>query len=298
VLPLSEHPKAPLMPSPFSRKYIPFLDDLPMPSNFSPDIINQIYQSAYDYGYEVILAVSQENQDYEIKHIQTLLAMCVDGLLISITGGTKDYKIFNVAKNRNVPLVFFDRVKNDKSFSHVVSDDLMGVYKAIGYIVESGYKSMAFIGGMRSTNIGKDRVNGFKNAVKDHQIRDKNINIIKVGFEEIDGFNGMIELSKSKNSVPEVVFCVTYPVAVGVMRACEELGLNIPKDLNIMSFGGSNYNHFIKPSLSYVGQTIDEIGKRATSKLIDHINNPKAEIEHIKVPTELIIRDTCLKRQK
>ena len=94
--------------------------------DFFPDIINQIYKSASDFGYEVILAVSQEKESNEIKHIQTLLAMCVDGLLVSITEETNDGKIFQVSKDRDVPIVFFDRIKEDKNFSHVVSDDLMG----------------------------------------------------------------------------------------------------------------------------------------------------------------------------
>ena len=52
----------------------------------------------------------------------------------------------------------------------------------------------------------------------------------------------------------------------------------------------------MKPSLSYVKQPIKEIGERATAKLIDHIKDNKANIEHIKIPTEIIIRDTCIKR--
>ena len=263
--------------------------------DFFPDIINQIYQSAYDFGYEVILAVSQESQEHEIKHIQTLLAMCVDGLLVSITGETKDSKIFKVVKDRNVPLVFFDRVKNDKDFSHVVSDDSRGAYNAVSHIVEAGYTSIAFIGGISSTNIGKDRINGFKKAAKKF-LKGKKIVIIAGGFEEVDGYNGTIKLAKSASALPEVIFCVTYPVAVGVMRACEELDIDIPNDLNIMSFGGSTYNHFIKPSLSYIKQPIEKIGKKATSKLIEHIKNSKTKVEHIKIPTNIVIRDTCKKR--
>ena len=54
--------------------------------DFFPNIINQIYQSAYNFGYEVILAVSQESQEHEIKHIQKLYAMCLDGLIVSRNG--------------------------------------------------------------------------------------------------------------------------------------------------------------------------------------------------------------------
>ena len=264
--------------------------------DFFPDIINQIYKSASDFGYEVILAVSQEKESNEIKHIQTLLAMCVDGLLVSITEETNDGKIFQVSKDRDVPIVFFDRIKEDKNFSHVVSDDLMGVYKAVSYIIKSGYKSVAFLGGMKSTNIGKNRIRGFKKAVNDYKMNKNEIIIVEGGYEEIDGYKGMQQLLEIKNKLPEVIFCVTYPVAVGVMRAVEKLNINIPKDLNIMSFGGSTYNHFMKPSLSYVKQPIKEIGERATAKLIDHIKDNKANIEHIKIPTEIIIRDTCIKR--
>jgi len=262
--------------------------------DFFPYIINQIYQTAYDLGYEVILAVSQENKDYEIKHIQTLLAMCVDGLLVSITRETKNYKIFKVVKNRNVPLVFFDRVKNDKNFSHVVSDDFDGVYKATTHIIKSGYDSIAFIGGIKSTNIGKYRISGFRKAIQDSALDKNKTTIIQGGFEEVDGYNAMRALMKKKNHIPDVIFCVTYPVAVGVMRASEESHIKIPQDLNIMSYGGSTYNHFMKPSLSYVKQPIEEIGRKATSKLIDHIRDSKTMVEHIKIPTDLIIRDTCI----
>ena len=264
--------------------------------DFFPDIINQIYKSASDFGYEVILAVSQEKESNEIKHIQTLLAMCVDGLLVSITEETNDGKIFQVSKDRDVPIVFFDRIKEDKNFSHVVSDDLVGVYKAVSYIIKSGYKNLAFLGGMKSTNIGENRIKGFKKAINEYKIKKSEVIIVEGGYEEIDGYKGMQQLLEIKNKLPEVIFCVTYPVAVGVMRAVEKLNISIPKDLNIMSFGGSTYNHFMKPSLSYVKQPIKEIAERATAKLVDHIKDNKASIEHIKIPTEIIIRDTCIKR--
>ena len=265
--------------------------------DFFPDIINQIYQTANDSGYEVILAVSQEDKDYEIKHIQTLLAMCVDGLLISITRETKDYQIFKVAKRRNVPIVFFDRViKNDKKFSYVVSDDSLGVYNAMKHIVQAGYNKIAFVGGTLSTNIDKDRIQGFKKAIKDHGLFAKNIKVIKGGYEEVDGYIGMKKLSQLKKRKPEVIFCITYPVAMGVMRAAEELNIKVPSELDIISFGGSNYNHFIKPTLSYVKQPISKIGKMATFKLIDHIKDPNTRVEHIKVETKLVIRETCVQR--
>jgi len=265
--------------------------------DFFPDVIDHIYQTAYEIGYDVILAVSQENSENEIKHIQTLLAMCVDGFLISITGETKNTKIFDLIRERNVPLVFFDRVKSDlSSSSYVVSDDYNGVYAAMNQIIDSGYKKIAFIGGSLTTNIGKDRVDGFKKAIKDFNLNIKNSWIVEGGFSERDGYNGFNKILRQnkKNLLPEVVFSITYPVGIGVMRAAKESNINIPNDLNIMCFGGSHYNHFIQPSLSYVRQPVEKIGRLATSMLIDHIKNPDLDIQQIKISTDVVMRDTCL----
>src|SRR5690554_6344832 len=78
--------------------------------DFFGSIIEHIYKIASANNYEIILTVSRENAEREKKQIQTLLAMKIDGIIISITKETKDYEIFDLVKSRGVPLVFIDRV--------------------------------------------------------------------------------------------------------------------------------------------------------------------------------------------
>lgn len=72
-------------------------------------IIEAIYDKAIQNNYEIILMVSQENAKQEKKHLQTLMSMRVDGIIISITQETKNSDIFYRVKNMGVPLVFVDR---------------------------------------------------------------------------------------------------------------------------------------------------------------------------------------------
>jgi len=264
--------------------------------HFFAEAIEAIYETAYENDYEVIMTVSQENADNEIKHIQTLLAMRVDGLLISVTEKTKDLSIFETVQKRNIPLVFFDRVVENLGYSYVTSDDQKGAFEAISYVVSAGYKKIAHVGGYTTTNIGKNRMKGFKKAVQKYNLDIPKQWIVEGGFGETHGYEGFKKIFKS-GSLPEVIFTVTYPVALGVILAAEEVGLNIPDDLNIICFGGSSYNHFLKPPLSYVEQPVEDIGKTAVELLIREIKSPDIRGIKVQIPTELVLCGTCLSKK-
>ena len=96
--------------------------------HFFATAIETIYSIAFDHGYEIMMAVSQEDAYYEQTHIKTLLSMRVDGLLVSITEKTRDFELFNLVKKKKIPLVFFDRVIHNLGFSSVTTDDRNGAY--------------------------------------------------------------------------------------------------------------------------------------------------------------------------
>lgn len=261
--------------------------------HFFASTIEAIYETADAHNYEVILTVSQESAQNEIKHIQTLLSMRVDGLLVSVTEQTKNTVIFETVKKRNVPLVFFDRTVDTPGFSRVTSDDEGGSYTAVCQMIESGYTKIAHLAGYNFTSIGKNRLKGYQRALQEKGIDVPADYIVKGGFGESDGYNGFMKLFKG-NNLPQAIFAVTYPVALGVLAAAENVGLEIPNDLDLICFGGSEYNRFIKPSLSFIDQPTDEIGRAATELLLDEIKHPEKDAKEIIVPTKLIKCETCI----
>ena len=263
--------------------------------HFFASAIEAIYQTAYQNNYEIIMMVSQEDAEHEAKHIQTLLSMRVDGLLVSVTEQTKDKSIFEFVKKHGIPLVFFDRVIENIGFSTVTNDDEKGTYLAIKKVIESGYTKIAHLAGYNHTNIGYNRRKGFELAAKNFKLKIPKHWIIEGGFGEEDGYNGFMTLHKN-NNLPEVIFAVTYPVALGIHLAAQEVGIKIPDQVEIISFGGSIYNRFISPSITYINQPVTELGVKAMELIIDEIKNPDTvQEQHITLPTELIVCETCKK---
>lgn len=263
---------------------------------FFGSVIESIYNTAFEHNVETILTVSQENAERERKHLQTLVSMRVDGIIISISQETKDLDIFRWIKQMRIPLLFLDRRPDPPlpGFSSVLVDDRGGTLRAIDHAVAIGYRKLGYIGGSPHINIGKERFAGFALGLEKHGIPLRNEWVIQGGFGRDDGYNGFMQLHRS-GELPEFIFAVTYPVALGVYEAAKVLGVRIPNDVDLMCFGDSDVSRFISPSLSCVNQPTLELGSKAVELMLAIIANPDtAGDQHVTVPTDLILRETCV----
>jgi LacI family transcriptional regulator len=265
---------------------------------FFSTVIESIYDAAFENGYEIVLTVSQENPEREMLHIQSLLSMRVDGLIISVTENTIDYTIFDTIRKMGLPITFIDRIIPMKEFNSIVTDDYAGAVMATEQAISLGYKKLGTIGGFQHTNIGRDRLKGFKDALKKHHLPIYPDKIVLSGFSQQDGYKSFMKLYGSGN-LPEFILAVSFPVALGVYQAAQELGLKIPKDFDIICFGNGGVNQFLTPRMTIVDQPAMALGRAAVELTLENIRNTEAfQPKHIKLPTKLILGETCIKKIK
>jgi LacI family transcriptional regulator len=256
---------------------------------FFSSVIESIYDTAFDNNYEIFLTVSQEQSDRERKHILSLLSMRVDGLIISITQDTKDMTIFQRVLDLNVPLVFIDRAPDIAGASSVTVDDKNGAYSAVDHAIKKGYKKNAHIGGYTHINIGKKRQEGFLEAMRANDIPVNPNWIVEGGFGEEDGYEGFNKIYES-GDIPEFIFAVTYPVALGIYSAAKEHKIRIPDDLEVTCFGNSPFNRLTPSVFNFVDQPAEELGREAVKTILKIIDQPnEVEPHHIKLQTGRII---------
>lgn len=241
---------------------------------FFGSVIESVYDTAFENNYETVITVSQESVERERKHIMSLLSMRVDGLIVSITQETKDISIFERALKLNVPVVFIDRVPDMKDIPTVTVDDRGGALSAVENFVKNGVTKIGHVGGYQYINIGKARYEGFIEAMKNHNVPVNEKWITFGGFGEEDGIKGFKKIFES-GELPEAIFAVTYPVALGVYEAALEHGIKIPSDMKITCFGNNAYKRSIPSVFNFVDQPTKELGQEAVNLLLKMINNPK-----------------------
>jgi LacI family transcriptional regulator len=261
---------------------------------FFGSVIEGVYDTALANKYETILTVSQENPERERMHLLTLMSMRVDGIIVSISQNTSDLEVFETLKKRGVPVLFMDRRPEPslKGFCSVTVDDRGGVYKAIRHAIKLGYRKIACIGGNTHINIGKYRLAGFEAAMKDSGVPINRKWIVAGGFGKTDGYEGLMKMHLS-GDLPEFIFAMTYPIALGIYEAAKELGLRIPDDVDLVSFGDSDVSRVISPALSCVSQPAYEIGVKSVELMLNTIANNEVAERHLVLPTDLLLRETC-----
>jgi LacI family transcriptional regulator len=198
-----------------------------------------------------------------------------------------------------IPLVFVDRRPEHPlpGFSSVLTNDREGAYQAVEHAIKIGYRKMGFIGGSNNVNIGKFRLQGFEDALKEYRIPINEKWLVPGGYGKDDGYAGLKHLYET-STIPEFVFAATYPVALGIYEAAKDLGIRIPQDLDIICFGDSDVGRFLSPAISAVRQPTRELGTRAVEILMQNIGDHDVTHEHhVMLPTQLVIRETCSSKQ-
>lgn len=266
---------------------------------FFGSMIEGVYNTAFENNYETILTVSQENAERERKHLQTLMAMRVDGIIVSVSQETRDTDIFSSIRKAGIPVMFVDRRPEPPmtGFSSVLVDDREGVHQAVEHAIRIGYKKLGFIGGDPSINIGRNRLIGFEHALNQNNIPVEKNWIIHGGYGTDDGYNGF-KILHGRGPLPEFIFAATYPVALGVYQAAKELGVRIPDDIDIICFGDTDVGPFISPALSVVRQPAHDLGVRSVQIMLETIAQPDITREHhVILPTQLVLRETCVEKK-
>jgi len=98
---------------------------------------------------------------------------------------------------------------------------------------------------------------------------------------------------------PTAIFAANDVSAMGVYQAAKEFGLEIPKDLSVIGFDNLRDAACLNPPLTTIDQSIERMGTMATELIVKLVKgeslpiNP-AEGGHLyKIPTQLVIRDSC-----
>lgn len=262
-------------------------------NRFFSAAISGIEEVAYKAGYAIIVSQSNESFERECINIRALISNRIAGLLISISLLTKQDDQFRLLERQNIPFVFFDRVLENYEASKVVVDDYNGAFKAVEYLINSGYHRIAHLAGPEHLSVSQYRLNGYKAALKKHQIEFDEKLVITGGLDEEDGYSGLIKLLEINQVPPDVVFAANDPVAIGAFQRIKELGLKIPQDIALLGFCNNPISQLVEPTITTVNQPAHLVGKRAAELLLEQINSPEDFIPRKEVlKTELIIRNS------
>ncbi|RMZ51546.1 LacI family transcriptional regulator [Flavobacteriaceae bacterium PRS1] len=265
--------------------------------HFYSSIITSVQDVIGPAGYNMIICHSDESYKNEANIIDNLLGSCVDGIMVSPVSETKNVKLFHRIKKIGVPLVIFDRDCPGIQVDKVLVDDYDGAFQAVEYLIRSGCKKIAHLGGLKNISTNKYRLKGYLDAHKKYNIKINKAYITHVlGYTHTDGIEPTKKLFRLKNP-PDAIFAVNDCIAVAAMSVVKNLNFKIPDEVSIIGFDDEPHSSYFSPALSTVWQPVFSIGMLAARILLSHLNNTNTEnkFRNEIFKTELVIRDSTIK---
>lgn len=268
---------------------------------FFSTVISGIESVAYEAGYNVILAQSNESAEREATDLRALFNSRVDGMLISISRETKNYEHIESILAKEVPIVFFDRMYSNPNTSKVIVDDYVGAREAVLHLIQQGCKRIAHLESAPGLAIAEDRKRGYMDALSENGLpADESMIIICPTGSLEEGRNATDKLFASGQS-PDAIFANNDMLAMGAMQAIKQKGMNIPNDVAVVGFSNWFFSALMDPPLSSVDQPGFEMGQEAAKLLIRQIEKQDKDDETISpetrvLKTRLIIRESSLRK--
>ena len=209
----------------------------------------------------------------------------VDGVLV--VGATLEERVDEIAQK---PIVLVDAYSEQQQFDSVVSDNINGAYTAVSYLIQQGHTRIGLIGSIADGYPSiRERRKGYMRALKHHGIQDCYIEDGLLSRET--AYEDTIRMLRR---FPEItaIFACNDEVAMGVLKAAQDLELSVPDDLSLIGFDDIDFAQEIVPALTTVHVDKILMGVMGVRQLRDRAENHARTTMTVTVNTQLIVRDS------
>ena len=141
---------------------------------------------------------------------------------------------------------------------------------------------------------GKDRVAGYIDALKKNQIKPK-AEYLRRSSYSIEASYIQTKLVLNLPNPPTAIFASDNIMLLGVLKACRELGIQLPTQLSIVGMDDTDWMEVATPRLTVIRQPVYEIGRLAIERLVLRINGERTRPQEFKLAYTWVERDSITK---
>ncbi len=247
--------------------------------HFFAKVMTGVEQTANERGYTVVIGVSNESFAKEVINMEMMVNGSVDGFMVSIAKETllkKDYHHLKEIINQGMPIVLFDRVVEEVDCDKVIVNDRESARIATQKLVDIGRRHILLLTTLDYLGIGRERTNGYLEALDFNGIEIKDQLILKMPDNiaeerQEDVIEQHIKNLMDNNVHFDAIFGVNEMYAVAALNICRKLGLKVPDDLSIISFSNGVLSKYSRPKLTTVNQYGMQLGETVATMLIDRL---------------------------
>jgi len=266
-----------------------FEDPTPDDSQINPfflSMLGSITRASARQGYDLLISFQQLSKDWQQDYEDSRKA---DGIILL---GYGDYEEYRPRLERLVQqgthFVRWGPVLTSEPGVSVGSDNSQGGYDVTRHLLAQGRRRIAFLG-HATTHYPEffDRYRGYERALMEARVPTSTALQVDAFTTEDAGFQATREL-QLRGVEFDAVVAASDLIAIGALRALQESGLDVPRDVSVVGFDDIPAASHTNPPLTTVVQDTRRAGDLLVETLLRQIAGDPAA--NSVIPTRLVVR--------
>jgi LacI family transcriptional regulator len=254
---------------------------------FFSEFLAGIGNKAAELGFDILVSTSPPGTLELQAYMKNVRPPRVDGFIIVRTR-QQDQRIKFLSQN-GTPFVAFGRVLDGGDYAYVDEDSEYGMSLITSHLAELGHQRIGYLDAPTDLMFGHYRREGFLSGLRKNQIEIDEELIVTGDLTQRAGYELGLKLL-SKPDRPTAITACNDLMALGVISAAQQLGLEVGKDIAVTGFDNIPLAEHCHPPLTTVHQPIYQIGEMVCEMLIKQIRGEPLDEKQIILQPTLIVR--------
>ena len=267
-------------------------------STFMLSVLTGIEKVIAGSSYDIIIAHAAESGAKEIANVKNLFHKRVDGLIASLASDTPDISHFDLFTNKKIPVIFFDRVEENKTGTKIIIDNFKAAYAVTEHLIQQGCTRIAHVTANLSRNVYGQRFKGYQAALRDYKIKFDEKLVVVNDLQQEASRSAARELMQMKKR-PDGLFATGDLAAAVCIQTFQREGVRVPEDIAVAGFNNDFISTFIEPNLTTVNYSGFNMGQTAARMMLNHLTGKSdiAATDTIVMNADLIVRESSMRKK-
>jgi len=258
-------------------------------TSFTVQVVRGVGRAIEELAYDLIIYTSGNDWNgtraaREQHHVALLNGSLADGTIV-VTPTATTFPTDN-------PIVVVDPHNGETGLPAVLATNRVGAMTAMKHLLNLGHRRIGFIGGRPDLVSSMRRLEGYQDSLVQAGLP-LEPDLVQTGdYSLATARNCTFELLALPQP-PTAIFAANDETAIGVIEAAAEQGLRVPQDLSVIGFDNIPEAAQVSPRLTTIDQGIETMGYLAVGLLIELLQGQPLTSSSRKVPTQLVIRESC-----
>jgi LacI family transcriptional regulator len=166
--------------------------------------------------------------------------------------------------------VLYDNDLPGLSADRVFVENRRASKRLVDHVLDLGHERVAIIHGHLGDSVGRERLEGYRDALKAHGIAEIPELVVDGRWNERRAYFGMSDLMALPDP-PTAVFGANYNMSIGALRWLQEHDVSIPNDMSLVSFDDVPAFSLHLPGITTAGQPVEKIAETIVSTLQERL---------------------------